>query len=125
MPSTSRFPAVVGAFLFATMGMANAQSLTGEFVGAGGHETSGTAVIEGRTVSLADDFTFDGAPDPKLAFGNSETADEATIFSPLRSNTGQQSYQLPANIQPADHTHLYLWCEQYSVPLGRARLSSQ
>ncbi len=49
------------------------------------------------------DFKLGGAPDPKLGFGNNGYL-KATQFSALESNSGQQTYDLPAAIDPADDT---------------------
>lgn len=95
----------------------------GPFGGENGHLTTGTATIitEDGThfVQLSDDFTFDGAPDPKLALGNG-SADPATIMADLASNTGAQRYALPAGVDPDDYTTLHVWCEEFTVSLGIA-----
>jgi hypothetical protein len=95
----------------------------GPFAGENGHATSGTASIveEGGKyyVQLNGDFSFDGAPDPKLALGNG-TVDAATAMANLTSNTGEQRYELPAGIDPAGYTTLHVWCEEFTVSLGVA-----
>ena len=47
---------------------------------------------------------------------------KTTQFSALKSNIGEQTYELPATIDPADYTEVWVWCEKYSVPLGVAQL---
>ena len=98
---------------------------TGTFTGKSGHKTSGTVAVHrtasGYTVELGPDFKFDGAPDPKLGLGRNGY-DAGAKFSPLRSNAGAQSYDLPAEIDTDSYTEVWVWCEQYSVPLGVATL---
>ena len=98
---------------------------SGAFSGQSGHAASGgVRVVKTRTgiaVVLGPDFKFDGAPDPKLGFGRNGYV-ESTQFSALRSNSGEQTYEIPAAIDPADYTEVWVWCEKYAVPLGVANL---
>ncbi len=102
-----------------------AQSITGTFEGRSDHEVRGTVTIEPAgdhyQVVLGEDFFLDGAPDPKLAFGQDGIAED-TIFEPLKQNTGSQTYDLPASIDPTKYNEFYIWCEQFSVPLGLASI---
>lgn len=98
---------------------------SGAFEGQSGHTTLGTVTIkktsDGVVVVLESDFSFDGAPDPKLGFGNNGY-DQSTTFSALKSNKGAQTYVVPTSVDLADYNEIYVWCEQYNVPLGKARL---
>ncbi len=98
---------------------------SGEFRGKSGHAASGGVSVvktsKGTVVVLEPDFKFDGAPDPKLGFGKNGYV-KSTQFSELKSNSGKQTYDIPAAIDPADYTEVWVWCEQYSVPLGVATL---
>ncbi len=98
---------------------------SGTFRGQRGHAASGGVSVvktaQGAVVVLAPDFKFDGAPDPKLGFGKNGYV-KSTQFSPLKSNSGEQSYDIPATIDPADYTEVWVWCEKYAVPLGVATL---
>lgn len=112
--------------LWATTSAAEDQIIaSGVFEGRSGHVTSGTVTVKqtstGAIVVLESDFSFDGAPDPKLGFGNNGY-DSSTTFSALRSNTGTQTYELPATTDLSDYNEIYVWCEQYDVPLGVAPL---
>ncbi len=118
----------LGAAVLAAPVAASAQDQVlarGEFRGKSGHAASGgVSVVQtatGAVVVLAPDFKFDGAPDPKLGFGKNGYV-KSTQFSELRSNSGEQTYEIPAAIDPADYTEVWVWCEQYSVPLGVATL---
>ncbi|MEM8760635.1 MAG: DM13 domain-containing protein [Pseudomonadota bacterium] len=97
----------------------------GTFEGRSKHVTTGHASIvfsNGNVIiQLEDDFTFDGAPDPKVALGNGGF-DESTIHAALRSNTGAQAYTLKPGLDIGNYTEVWIWCEQFSVPLGVAKL---
>lgn len=98
----------------------------GSFTGASGHKTTGSVEVvqtaTGWEVHLKDDFTFDGAPDPRVGFGSGGSFAAATDFDPLRANSGAQVYVVPAGIDPAAFDEVYIWCRKYSVPLGVAKI---
>ncbi|MEO1000268.1 MAG: DM13 domain-containing protein [Pseudomonadota bacterium] len=99
----------------------------GTFTGASRHVTTGHGAIiqqDGKWyVSLAEDFFFDGAPDPKVALGN-DGYDPDTLLEPLRENTGAQLYEIPASIDVTAYNEIWIWCEQFAVPLGVAALTN-
>ncbi len=98
----------------------------GSFQGASGHVTLGGVTVEktaeGYVLVLEDDFSFDGAPDPQLGLGKGGY-DGSTRFSKLKSNSGKQSYTLPAGIDASQYDEVWVWCEKFSVPLGVAKLN--
>ena len=98
---------------------------SGSFKGASGHVASGGVSVQkttdGVVVVLGEDFSFDGAPDPKLGFGK-DGYDKTSQFSHLQANSGKQVYKIPASIDPAQYNEVWVWCERYAVPLGVARL---
>ena len=100
--------------------------LRGQFEGRSNHATSGMATIEksagGAKVVLGEDFSFDGAPDPKVGFGRDGVYDESTQLDALKSKTGHQEYTVPSSVDPTRYNELYIWCQRYSVPLGVAKL---
>jgi hypothetical protein len=97
-------------------------ALTGTFEGASGHAVSGGVEVTADSVELLADFSFDGAPDPKIGLGADGSFDPATIMAPLQADSGAQSYPIPEGIELSAYDEVYVWCEQYAVPLGVARL---
>ena len=99
---------------------------SGSFTGKSDHVTSGTATIrktaDGNILHLGSDFKFDGAPDPKFAFGK-DGVNKETIFVDLKENKGEQSYEIPDSINIEEYNEVWLWCKQFNVPLGMAKLS--
>ena len=111
--------AVVFAALPASAGDVIAK---GSFIGASDHVTSGGVHVTAGSVDLQDDFSLDGAPDPKVGFGKDGVYDPDTTLSALESNTGAQSYEVPDDVDPSAYNEVYIWCEKFSVPLGVAKL---
>lgn len=102
---------------------------SGAFSGRSDHVTSGTATIvktdAGYQLVLSADFVLDGAPDPVVALGNGETYNVSNKLGALKNRTGGQRYDIPANLTPSNFTEVYIWCEQFSVPLGVAVLAAE
>jgi len=94
----------------------------GTFSGLSNHVTTGSVHVTATSVDLQDDFTFDGAPDPKVGFGNDGVYDHDTTLVLLKSNTGAQSFELPEGFDVSAYNEVYIWCEKFTVPLGVAKL---
>ena len=120
-------PAAVALALMASPAARAGEVLAqGAFKGASGHSTSGTASVvktaDGTMLVLEPDFSFDGAPDPKVGFGKGGMYDINSQLAPLKSRKGEQSYEVPASLDLSAYDEVYIWCQRYSVPLGVARL---
>ena len=106
--------------------LAGGHGRIGEFTGKSNHVTRGRAEVvtqNGKSqVILLDDFWFDGAPDPKVALGR-DGYDKSTLMGLLKSNTGKQSFDVPAGIDAAQYNEVWIWCERFNVPLGVAKLN--
>ena len=117
----------VFAAALSTSAFAGSDSRSGQFTGASNHVTSGGVTVSkdgsGYIVTLGPQFFFDGAPDPKIGFGNNGTYADGTLIGILQSNNGSQSYRVPASINVADFNNVFVWCEKFSVPLGYASLN--
>ncbi len=118
------------AALTIALGIGGAQAAdagqTGQFTGASNHVTTGGVEIvkdgDGYIVKLGPAFFLDGAPDPKVGFGTNGKYVEGTLLGALLSNTGAQSFRVPAGLDIGGFTDVFIWCEQFSVPLGVAAL---
>ncbi len=99
---------------------------SGTFEGRSDHITTGGVSIvktaSGYVAVLENDFSLDGAPAPTLGFGNSSKFDKKTEFTKLNAKDGLQVYAIPANIDPGKFNEFYVWCADFSVPLGVAAL---
>ncbi|WP_299619555.1 DM13 domain-containing protein [uncultured Tateyamaria sp.] len=124
------FLAIALAAIISFSAMANAGTTTvakGNFTGASNHITTGLVEVVknadgSHTVILADNFSLDGAPDPRVGFGKDGKYDTSTGMGLLKSNTGYQTFTVPAGVNPADYNEIYIWCLKFSVPLGVASL---
>lgn len=113
--------AALTAVAAAPAAFAGGHGRLGKFTGKKGHATSGTVEVLKNEVVLLDDFSFDGAPDPKVAFGKNGY-DSKTLMGLLKKNKGSSSYAIPAGINPDDYNEVWIWCEKFNVPLGLAKL---
>lgn len=98
---------------------------SGTFEGRSNHVTTGgVKIIEenGRYfVELADDFSLDNGPDPRVTFGKDGSYDPDSYLGALISNTGQQRYAVPRVWGVDQWNEIYIWCEVAGVPLGVAK----
>ncbi len=98
----------------------------GTFKGASDHVTTGGVSIlktaSGYIVVLENDFSLDNAPAPTLGFGKGGKFDKKTDWVKLSAKKGLQVYALPASIDPTKFDEFYVWCRDFSVPLGIAKL---
>lgn len=101
-------------------------SATGTFEGRSNHVTSGSVSIieeDGRRfVELGDDFSLDGGPDPRVAFGMDNTYDPDSKLGALLSLTGKQRYAVPPTLDISKYNEVHIWCDVASVPLGVAKI---
>ena len=113
-----------GATTLASPLFAGGHGRLAEFKGVNGHITTGRAEIAkkdgGFVVNLLDDFTFDGAPDPKIALGKNGF-DKSTIMGPLKILNGASSYEVPKGINPDNYNEVWVWCERFNVGFGVAK----
>jgi len=116
-------------------GSAYAQSTTdsatisqGSFTGRSEHVTSGEVSIvktaTGYDLILADNFFLDGAPDPVIGFGNNDKYDTSATFTKLEKKNGRQTYSLPEGFALNTYSQVFIWCGDFSVPLGIANLQT-
>ncbi|MEM8749594.1 MAG: DM13 domain-containing protein [Pseudomonadota bacterium] len=119
--------ALVVALFSATLAIADSVVHKSSFEGRSNHVVKGNvAVVQLANgtyrVDLGEDFFLDGAPDPKVAFGDNDKADTATLMPLLKSNRGAQSYAVPPSVNPGKYSQVFIWCEKFAVPLGAASL---
>ncbi|MGF1528535.1 MAG: DM13 domain-containing protein [Candidatus Competibacterales bacterium] len=121
--TSSRAPDSAATFTHLVTGQETAR---GTFRGESDHVTTGHAsVFRSRgqwVISLASDFSLDGAPDPKVGLGNNGYRPESQLGE-LKQLNGAQVYVLPAGLDIGDYNQVWIWCEQFNVPLGVAELT--
>ncbi len=99
----------------------------GTFEGRSKHITSGSVKLvkngDRYIVELGDDFSLDGGPDPRVAFGKDGSYDPDSKLGALLNLTGKQSYAVPPTMDVSGYNEVYIWCEVAGVPLGVASLN--
>lgn len=126
--STATAGAVLAVGSLATSAVAMTKDVTssGTFQGRSNHITTGGVSLykEGDQyfVELADDFSLDGGPDPRVGFGKDGEYDRDGYLGALISLKGKQVYALPKIWDPKKWDQVYIWCEVAGVPLGVADL---
>ena len=120
------FLVALSLLTFSLMSNAAEAVKTGEFSGANDHVTTGQVSIvqtpEGYAVVLGSDFSLDGAPDPKVGLGKNGQYDPKAVLGKLVSNNGQSAYLIPASVNVNNFDEVYIWCDQFSVSLGSAKI---
>lgn len=97
----------------------------GSFEGRSDHSvTGGVSVLEtnnGYVIRLEENFVLDGAPDPRVALGK-DGYDEETLHPTIIEKTGKQEYTLAEGVDPKQYNEVWIWCKQFEVPLGVAKI---
>ncbi len=109
-----------------TTALAGGAKKKGNFEGRSNHITSGSVKLvkdgDRYIVELGDDFSLDGGPDPRVAFGKDGTYAPDSKLGALLNLTGKQSYAVPPTMDVSGYNEVYIWCEVAGVPLGVASL---
>ncbi|MEM1104646.1 MAG: DM13 domain-containing protein [Pseudomonadota bacterium] len=77
---------------------------------------------ESYFIEFGEDFRTRRAPDLKVFLstedastrGNRNALDNAVFIGELQATRGAQSYELPADVDPADYATILIHCEQYT-----------
>ncbi len=128
---SSKITVLAAGIFMVTAAFASSQALaqetlkSGSLRGAGGHKSSGQVRIvkngDITKVVFAANFRLDGAPDPRVAFGNGRYV-RGTMFARLRKLRGAQEYIVPARFDVSKYTQVWLWCRKFNAPLAVARV---
>ncbi|MEO8030822.1 MAG: DM13 domain-containing protein [Gemmatimonadota bacterium] len=103
---------------------------SGSFTGANKHSVTGGYSIDmaggNATVKLNSDFKLDQAPDPFVVLSPTDKGDAAGALNlgRLKSNSGAQTFAVPAGTNLASFTHVLVYCKKYNVTLGWADLAT-
>ena len=101
-------------------------SYSGNFVDADSfHKVSGEVKIvstEGKKYLRLENFESTNGPDLKVYFSNGLDARDYASLGDLKGNIGNQNYEIPENLNPANYKYVLIWCERFSVLFGSAEL---
>ncbi|WUM17906.1 DM13 domain-containing protein [Micromonospora sp. NBC_00330] len=117
---------------------ANEILTTGEFV-THEHRTTGSAEIhrlaDGRHQLVIRDLNTSNGPDLRVWLTDQPVIrgtagwrvfddGEWVELAKLKGNKGNQVYELPASVDPADFRSVSIWCKRFAVSFGAADLTS-
>lgn len=117
----------IGAALSLGAVTASFADTSGSFRGASNHVTKGNVTVTknadgSSTITLASNFSFDGAPDPWVGLGRNGSFVPSTNAGKLKRNSGGQSFRVPAGVDVDNFNEVYIYCVKFNVPLGVAKL---
>ena len=100
--------------------------LSGNFVDADWiHKTQGTATItiaDEKTILSLEDFNTTNGPDLYVYLSTDDKASEFVNIGRLQSSNGDQSYEIPKDIDLEKYDKILIWCQAFSVLFGSAQL---
>lgn len=101
------------------------QKLKGTFYATAGISVSGQAKIisdGGQFSLLLDSLQVSSGPDLKVYLSKRDTPFEFINLGPLKSNSGSQSYAIPAGVDFNVHSYVLIHCQQYNHLFAIAQL---
>ena len=97
---------------------------TGELKGTDAeHPASGKVILAEGKIQLQD-VNITNAPDPRVILAKNFDEASSVRCGPLKSFTGSHEYAIPAGTKVEDYDSVVIWCDEFSVPIGQAKLSS-
>jgi Electron transfer DM13 len=109
-----------------------AASLTipmGNFIGIrdGIHDTVGEVFVieaeDGSKFLRFENFKSSNGPDLYVYLATDETASDYVSLGKLKGNIGNQNYLIPPGADLSNQDTVLIWCKQFSVLFGSAKLS--
>ncbi len=103
-------------------------SAEGTITGANGHMAAGTVhVLDAkgkRQLHFTADFAMDKAPDTYVTLASGLTPEQgaSTTVAKLTRFKGEQTFDLPAGVEPARYTHVVLWSKKQGKAMAQAEL---
>lgn len=104
---------------------------SGDFTSLNSYSVSGQASIvrvEGQTFLRFEDLDSSNGPDLRVYLSTADASDPDALtddfvsLGTLKGNQGNQTYELPADVDPARFRSVTIWCERFSVGFGVAPL---
>ena len=101
----------------------------GNFVGVGDgiHDAQGEVLIieadDGSKFLRFENFRASNGPDLFVYLATDETASDFVNLGMLKGNVGNQNYLIPPGVDLANQDTVLIWCKQFSVLFGSAKLN--
>ena len=84
------------------------------------HPASGLVKIEGNLVKLIE-VKISEAPDGRVLLTKDFDSTTGISLGNLQSFTGSHDYPIPEGVDPNDYNTVLIWCDQFSVPIGKVQ----
>jgi hypothetical protein len=103
--------------------------IAGTFVGVGDgiHDAEGTATVipvaNGNVLRL-EGFRSTNGPDLYVYLSTGKDASDFVNLGRLKANIGNQNYDIPEGTDLSKYDTALIWCQQFSVLFGSAKLES-
>lgn len=98
--------------------------MTGMLMGAKDHHASGTVALtkdrDGHAVLRVENLNVDKVPDGRVYLAKDGDYRNGVELGKLTQFSGTVQYAIPANVNPADYNSAVIWCNKFSVEIGRA-----
>jgi hypothetical protein len=98
----------------------------GTFAGRSGYTVNGDAKAynhsSGKKLHFTSSFTTQAGPLLKVYLAKDVNSAAFVDLGVLKSNSGVQTYDVPANINFSEYKYAVVWCERFSVTFGIATL---
>lgn len=96
--------------------------VSGTFTSGPGELASGTVKIDDKNVMTFENFSTNNGPDLKVYISKDLQASSYIRVGDLKSASGAQTYQVPGNPDYGQYKYVLIWCEQFTVLFGSAKL---
>ena len=100
----------------------------GKFVGVGDgiHDAQGNVLViesdDGSRFLRFENFKATNGPDLFVYLATDETANDFVSLGMLKGNIGNQNYLIPPGADLSNYDTVLIWCKQFSVLFGSAKL---
>jgi Electron transfer DM13 len=109
----------------------NTSLITGEFIGVndGIHNAEGLAKViqldDASTILRLENFKATNGPDLYVYLATDNSASDFVNLGRLKSNIGNQNYDIPEGTDFSRYDTVLIWCKAFSVLFGSAELEPQ
>jgi hypothetical protein len=96
---------------------------SGTWMGSNNYGVSGSAQIyesNGQNVLVLDGFQSSNGPDLHVYLSTSTGASSFVNLGKLKSTSGRQVYNIPAQTDLAQFKFALIWCQEFAVLFGKA-----
>jgi len=87
------------------------------------HPASGKVIVSDGKIKL-EDVNITMAPDGRVLLTKNSDKASSVSSGALKAFTGSHEYDIPAGTRIDDYDSVVIWCDQFSVPIGQAKLSA-